>query len=74
MPYGYYQFVRFITAAYFAHELLTNPNTRHKTALIILIILFQPLIKISLGRMLWNIVDIVVALWLLFGYSGPKRV
>ena len=32
---------------------------------IILAVLFQPFIKISLGRELWNIVDVIVAVALL---------
>jgi hypothetical protein len=31
-----------------------------------LAILFQPLLKISLGRTLWNLVDLVVGLFLVF--------
>ena len=30
-----------------------------------LAILFQPLAKISLGRLLWNVVDVVVGVWLI---------
>ena len=33
---------------------------------IILAILFQPFFKISMGRILWNIVDVVVAGYLFF--------
>ena len=43
-------------------------NKGKKTAAIIyvcLAILFQPLIKISLGRELWNVVDVIVGLALL---------
>lgn len=31
-----------------------------------LAILFQPLIKIALGRDVWNIVDEVVGIWIIF--------
>jgi hypothetical protein len=67
MPYGYYQFIRFISLiafGYFAFEAYNN----NKQGLMILFgslaILFQPLIKITLGRQLWNIVDVVVAIML----------
>ena len=73
MPYGYYQLVRLLTAAYFSFELLRNPNSQYRALLIILIILFQPLIKISLGRTLWNLVDIIVAFWLLFLYTPSQQ-
>lgn len=68
MPYGFYQFVRFVALvgftilAYQAHE-----QGRHTEMVIYgsLAILFQPLIKISLGREIWNIVDVVVGMGLI---------
>jgi len=30
-----------------------------------LAILFQPVVKISLGRFLWNVVDVIVGVWLI---------
>jgi hypothetical protein len=68
MPYGYFQFVRvaglvgFAILAHQAHE------QGRQTEMIIygsLALLFQPFIKISLGRELWNIVDVIVAVALL---------
>lgn len=67
MPYGYYQFVRFISAiafVYFAYEDKTNGGKLF-VVYIVLAILFQPFIKISLGRVLWNIVDVIVATFLI---------
>ena len=68
MPYSYYQFVRFascVAFAYFAYE--ANEKEEKTTAIIYLVlaILFQPFLKISLGRELWNIVDIIVGVGLL---------
>jgi hypothetical protein len=41
---------------------------------ITLTVLFQPLFKVALGRELWNIVDIVVAIGLLVSlYIKPKQ-
>ena len=63
MPYGYYQLVRFIALigfallAYFANE---NGSKIETVIFIALAILFQPIIKIALGRSLWNIIDIIV--------------
>jgi predicted membrane protein len=74
MPYGYYQFVRFAAAAFFAYGAYTeNESGSKKLAIvfIILAILFQPFFKIALGRTLWNIVDVIVGLGLL-GYSQMK--
>ena len=73
MPYGYYQFVRFITAVYFGYELLRTDNPQNKPILVILILLFQPFLKVSLGRTIWNIVDVGVAIWLIFVYKSSDK-
>jgi hypothetical protein len=75
MPYGYYQFVRFascVAFAYFAYE--ENEKEQKKIAIIYLLlaILFQPFLKISLGRELWNIVDVIVGVGLLISLMKSK--
>ncbi len=76
MPYGYYQFIRLASAAGFiflANESADNKNRIWLYIYISLAILFQPIIKFSLGRDMWNIVDIVVAVFLIFSlFSGKK--
>ena len=75
MPYGYFQFVRFASAAFFSYAAYHENEEGSKElaiAFIVLAILFQPFIKISLGRTLWNIVDVIVAVGL-FGYGGRKE-
>jgi hypothetical protein len=75
MPYGYFQFVRFASAAFFSYTAYTeNEKENNELAIVFLVlaILFQPFIKISLGRILWNIVDVIVALGL-FGYSSKSK-
>jgi len=75
MPYGYFQFVRFASAAFFSfaayHE---NEKGSKELAVVFLVlaILFQPFIKISLGRSIWNVVDVIVSVGL-FGYSFYKK-
>ena len=67
MPYGYYQFVRFASMAAFAFLAYTANEEGKQTEVIIFVILalaFQPFFKIALGRELWNIVDVVVAIGL----------
>lgn len=68
MPYGYFQIVRFAALVGFA-ILAYNVNEKgNKTEVIIyvcLAILFQPLIKIALGRQLWNIIDVIVGIGLI---------
>lgn len=67
MPYGYYQFVRFIGLVGFSILAYQANEQGRQIELIIyggLALLFQPFFKIALGRSLWNLVDIAVALGL----------
>ncbi len=77
MPYGYFQFVRFISLVGFG-ILAFNANQKgeqiEQIIFIVLAILFQPLIKISLGRTIWNVVDVVVAIGLIISiFSKPNN-
>ena len=68
MPYGYYQLVRFTALVGFAILAYKANEQGQKIEAIIyvcLAILFQPLIKIALGREIWNIVDVVVGIFLI---------
>jgi hypothetical protein len=68
LPYGYYQLVRFLALIGFAYLAYQANQENNNTAAIIyaaLALLFQPFFKIALGRELWNIVDVVVAIGLL---------
>lgn len=68
MPYGYYEFVRFIGMIGFAYLAYDSNQMDRPTEMFIYIalaILFQPLFKIALGRELWNIVDVVVGVGLI---------
>ena len=79
MPYGYYQFVRFLSAAGFSFLAYKAYDSRNQTDMIVYIvlaILFQPLIKIALGRQIWNIVDVIVAVGLvasIFVNLNPQK-
>ena len=76
MPYGYYQMVRFaaligfVILAYQANEEKQGEMT---IVFIGLALLFQPFIKIALGREIWNIVDVVVAISLLISLRKTKN-
>ena len=64
MPYGYYQLVRFIAAVVFIVLAWHHYNTKEVYLSVVfgaLALLFQPFIKIALGRTMWNIVDVIVA-------------
>lgn len=69
MPYGYFQFVRFVAMVSFAYLAYCEYKDGSKDRMIlfiILAILFQPFLKIALGRVIWNIVDIIVAGYLIY--------
>ena len=68
MPYGFYELVRFVALVGFGVLAYRTYEEENKTELIIYIalaLLFQPFLKIALGRMLWNIVDVIVAVGLI---------
>jgi Na+/alanine symporter len=76
MPYGYYVLVRFISMvafAFFAYEAYRHKNQRDLIIFIVLVLLFQPFEKIALGRVLWNIVDVVVAVYLIFNVIESRK-
>ncbi len=76
MPYGYYQLVRYLSLIGFgilAFEAYHRESQSELIVYVALAILFQPLLKISLGRTLWNIVDVIVAIGLILSiYSSTK--
>lgn len=69
MPYGFYQLVRFASAAafvYLSYDYFKAKRDGLGFTFAALAILFQPIFKISLGRTLWNIVDVIVAVGLIY--------
>jgi len=78
MPYGYYQFVRVAATAGFAflaYKAFSSQKTDTGVVFVILAVLFQPFFKIALGKNAWHLVDIIVAILLLFMffYNKPKK-
>ena len=75
-PYGYYQFVRFAAMvgfgylAYYANE---QGAKNEAFIYLVLAILFQPFVKIALGRTIWNIVDVIVAIGLIASISTANK-
>ena len=68
MPYGFYQFTRFVGLIGFSILAYEANQKGRQTEMVIygaLALLFQPFFKIVLGRQLWNIVDLVVGTGLL---------
>ena len=67
MPYGYFTLVRFIAMVgfgYMAFQYFKQKKEVLTWTFVTLALLFQPFAKIALGRLVWNIVDVVVALGL----------
>ena len=79
MTYGYYQAIRYIgmlafaLLAYFSyqHDQKVNAGVIIYLALALL---FQPFIKVALGRTIWNVVDVIVSVGLLISiFIKPKK-
>ena len=69
MPYGYYQLIRFMAMAVFAYLAYCQYKDGaidRMILFIILAILFQPFFKIAVGRVIWNIIDVIVAGYLVY--------
>ena len=80
MPYGYYQLVRFTSTIVFAvnaYQCFTSERHAWGITFGSLALLFQPFIKIALGRTVWNITDVVTAIILvvytLYIYKTTKN-
>ncbi|WP_345892791.1 DUF6804 family protein [Flavobacterium croceum] len=68
MPYGFYQLVRFVAFIGFSMIAFNENLNKDKTltlTFLVLALLFQPFFKIALGRSLWNIIDVIIALFLI---------
>ena len=68
MPYGYYQLVRFVSMIVFGVMAYKYWNQERKVLAVTfgaLALLFQPFLKVALGRTMWNLVDLIVALLLI---------
>lgn len=77
MPYGFYQFVRFATMVSFAYFAYSANEQHHKNEMFIYIalaFLFQPFIKIALGRTIWNIVDVITGIGLLISVIKETKI
>ena len=76
MPYGYYTFVRF--AAMIIFGCMAFCFYKDKKILLCVItgsfaLLFQPFFKIVLGRTIWNVIDVIVAIALLLLWYQNKK-
>jgi hypothetical protein len=77
MPYGYYQFVRFAGLIGFGVLVYQANQKGRQTEIIVyggLALLFQPFFKITLGRQMWNIVDVVIGIGLFISVFRKSKV
>lgn len=75
MPYGYYEFVRFCYMAAFAfiaYKMWGKGEQGLTAVFIALALLFQPFVKIALGRTMWNVADVAVAVLLVVLVAKKK--
>ena len=76
MPYGFYTLVRFVVMVVFAVFAFQYYERNFKEMAITfgsLALLFQPFVKIVLGRDVWNIVDVAVAILLVVLWVKENR-
>jgi hypothetical protein len=77
MPYGYFQFVRFLGMIGFAF-LAFNEFEKEKKGwaifYIVSAILINPIFKISLGRELWNIIAIILVVTIFYDRDKLKKI
>ena len=69
MPYGFYTLVRFASAfafAYLSYDYFKSKKDGLGFVFAALALLFQPFFKFALGRTIWNIVDVIVAIGLVY--------
>jgi hypothetical protein len=74
MPYGYFQFYRFVAFVVFAYLAIEEQN---KDGWYIIwgisALLVQPFFKVALGREIWNIVDVLFAAILMISIVKNRK-
>lgn len=75
-PYGYFQLVRFAALIGFAilgYKANEESKQNEMYLYLALAILFQPMFKISLGRQIWNVIDVIVGVGLIISIFKTKK-
>ena len=68
LPYGFYAIVRIVTtviSGYLAYVYYSKKRSELAITFLIIAIIFQPFFKFGLGREVWLVVDVAVAILLL---------
>lgn len=81
MPYGYFTLVRVLATVVFglyAYRCYMAKREGMTWAFVTLALLFQPFAKVGLGRTIWNIIDVIVAIGLIilffWEWKGGKKI
>lgn len=80
MPFGFYALVRFAVAGaftYISYDYFKHKRDGYGFLFAMLALLFQPFFPVSLGRIVWNFIDIIVAIGLIYlvvvMFRGKKK-
>ncbi len=76
LPYGYYQLFKYIALVGFAILAYYEYERKNIPLVIVfvgLVLLFQPIAKVALGRQAWMVVDVVVAAGLILTVFVRKQ-
>ncbi len=76
MPYGYFTLVRLLATVAFsvmAYRYFMRRRSGMMWTLITLALLFQPFAKVGLGRTVWNVIDVVVAIGLVVLFFVERK-
>jgi predicted membrane protein len=76
MPYYYFEFLR--TSSFFIFSYLVYASIKEKQESFVwvfsmLALLFQPFLKIYFNRVIWNIIDVIVAVYLVYYLLGFRK-
>ncbi len=75
LPYGCYILIRYISAIVFgimAYDYYCQKQQKMYIITLGLTLLFQPFIRIPLGRDVWNVVDVITAIFLIYLFFKKK--
>lgn len=76
LPYGYYILLKFLVCFTAIRQLCVaeNMNVDNNLVWTAIVILYNPIIKIPLGRTIWVIVNILTAIYFIYYLKNKRRV
>lgn len=76
LPYGFYTLIRLATAIIagcWAYLFFRKGKTTYAVISCAVLLLFQPFIRITLDRLTWNVVDVILVIIILFFIINDNR-